>query len=254
MKHHFAARNKSLGFTLIELLVVIAIIAILAAILFPVFAQARSKARQAVCLSNMKQLGLAVTMYVQDYDEIYPVTTRTYDPTGPVNSNSVYGAWTQHLYPYTKNVQIFGCPDGRVKNTEKVLGPGGSETGAINVPFYQLGANEWIVSNGDLTYQPPVAMAAIGKNAELPILADSLYILWNGPHRIMNANYTGGWWAAPQTPDPAYSRHSGGSTIAYGDGHAKWVSQRSMEIDPTRGTDWRYMWKMPFHPNDDRLR
>src|SRR5215216_330827 len=102
-------RRTQRAFTLIELLVVIAIIAILAAILFPVFAQARAKARQTVCLSNMRQLGNAMTMYLQDYDEVYPVSNRTYDPTGPAWSASIYGSWTQHLHPYTRNVDIFGC-------------------------------------------------------------------------------------------------------------------------------------------------
>jgi prepilin-type N-terminal cleavage/methylation domain-containing protein/prepilin-type processing-associated H-X9-DG protein len=253
MKALITASPRRSAFTLIELLVVIAIIAILAAILFPVFAQARDKARQTACLSNMKQIGTAVMMYLQDYDEVYLANNRTYDPTGPLNSSSIYGAWPQHLQPYVKNVEVFSCSEGRVTQRETINGVGGSATGAIRVPFYQLGANEWIVTSGDHAYQPPVAQASIGRPAELPLIGDSLYILWNGPHRIMNANWTGGWWTAPQAPDPAYSRHAGGSNIAYGDGHAKWVPQRSMEIDPTRGTDWRFMWKMPFHPADPRL-
>jgi prepilin-type N-terminal cleavage/methylation domain-containing protein len=253
MHSHTARPQLRPAFTLIELLVVIAIIAILAAILFPVFAQAREKARQTVCLSNMKQIGTAVTMYVQDYDEVFPVDNRTYDPTGPAGSNSIYGAWTQHLQPYIKNVNVMACPSARVLTREVVLATGGSQQGAITVPFYQLGANERIFSNGDLTYEPPVALASVGRPAELPLIADSLYILWNGPHRIMNANYTGGWWAAPTAPNPAYARHNGGETIVYGDGHAKWVPQTSMMIDPSLGSDWRYMWKLPFDPSDPRL-
>ena len=94
--------RKANAFTLIELLVVIAIIAILAAILFPVFAQAREKARSASCLSNMKQLGLALNMYQQDYDGTLMQTTYE-DPTLKIH-------WSFILQPYVKNVGIFVCP------------------------------------------------------------------------------------------------------------------------------------------------
>jgi prepilin-type N-terminal cleavage/methylation domain-containing protein/prepilin-type processing-associated H-X9-DG protein len=92
------------GFTLIELLVVIAIIAILAAILFPVFARAREKARQASCLSNIKQLSLGVMMYSQDYDETIPPAALWYNY--PVTLNW----WEGMIYPYVKNQQLYVCP------------------------------------------------------------------------------------------------------------------------------------------------
>jgi prepilin-type N-terminal cleavage/methylation domain-containing protein/prepilin-type processing-associated H-X9-DG protein len=95
---------KRCGFTLIELLVVIAIIAILAAILFPVFAQAREKARQTSCLSNEKQLGTALLMYTQDYDEMYAVGFGSTDWTGT-------DLWVQNVQPYIKSVGVFVCPD-----------------------------------------------------------------------------------------------------------------------------------------------
>jgi len=99
---------KRVGFTLIELLVVIAIIAILAAILFPVFAKAREKARQSSCASNLKQLGLALMQYAQDYDERYPMMYR-YMP-------DLYW-WADVTQPYIKNYQLLVCPSGSYSYT-----------------------------------------------------------------------------------------------------------------------------------------
>lgn len=110
------------GFTLIELLVVIAIIAILAAILFPVFAQAREKARQTQCLSNMKQIALAINMYSGDWDQTLPAAQswlagwieqypghNTIPNEAEINSNKAYG-YRGQLEPYVKNSRLFGCP------------------------------------------------------------------------------------------------------------------------------------------------
>src|SRR5262245_28914025 len=96
---------RTRGFTLIELLVVIAIIAILAAILFPVFAQAREKARMANCLSNVKNLAHAILMYSQDYDECMPAGSRSI--------NGVGLRWGGQIQPYVRNLAIFTCPSAR---------------------------------------------------------------------------------------------------------------------------------------------
>ena len=111
----FTSRSSSRGFTLIELLVVIAIIAILAAILFPVFAKAREKARQITCASNEKQLGLAVLGYVQDYDESFP--------TGSPGNTSGTG-WAGAIYPYVKSTGAFKCPDDATTNASNQEGKG----------------------------------------------------------------------------------------------------------------------------------
>src|SRR5690349_5665606 len=97
-------RNRG-GFTLIELLVVIAIIAILAAILFPVFAQAREKARQASSGSNVRQLGLAIRMYIQDNDERFPFGG--WQPAPPLGATN---DWQNSVAPYIKNKGIYYCP------------------------------------------------------------------------------------------------------------------------------------------------
>ena len=110
------------AFTLIELLVVIAIIAILAAILFPVFAQARESARLTSCLSNMKQQGLAWGMYAQDYDEqIIPWNT-VQDGAG--TAAQVLGCWTNLIQPYVKNKQILFCPSFNPQSTQKAADQG----------------------------------------------------------------------------------------------------------------------------------
>src|SRR6266566_2343410 len=105
------------AFTLIELLVVIAIIAILAAILFPVFAQARAAGRKTVCLSNLRHIGLAVHMYCQDYDGFYP--SQQHDGVfvnlpgaAPVYTNTGQN-YMDELYPYMKNTGIWSCPEAR---------------------------------------------------------------------------------------------------------------------------------------------
>ena len=138
MQSRYQSRSKFSAFTLIELLVVIAIIAILAAILFPVFAQAREKARQTSCLSNTKQLGLAIYQYVQDYDETLPNGTYLYGSVG---------GWAGQIYPYVKSAGVFRCPsdifDPRSKennssygmNSDLSIGGNGQGTGTT----YPLG-------------------------------------------------------------------------------------------------------------------
>src|SRR5437870_12394037 len=100
-------RRQHCGFTLIELLVVIAIIAILAAILFPVFAQARDRARMSACVSNMRQIGAALLMYVQDYDETYPYIR--FHGEGGQQGLYTY-CWRNAIRPYLKSVDVMACP------------------------------------------------------------------------------------------------------------------------------------------------
>jgi prepilin-type N-terminal cleavage/methylation domain-containing protein/prepilin-type processing-associated H-X9-DG protein len=112
-------KNFRNGFTLIELLVVIAIIAILAAILFPVFAKVREKARQTNCMSNEKELGFAMNEYVQDYDEVFPLVE--------AQNASMQSNWGQNIYSYVKSTGMFRCPDNPNYATSM---PNGSNPGA----------------------------------------------------------------------------------------------------------------------------
>src|SRR5438309_1923319 len=112
-EYRMSRTRRPNGFTLIELLVVIAIIAILAAILFPVFAQAREKARQAMCVSNVKQLTLGIRMYMGDYDDTPPR-----NDCASMNDGT---QWNWTIAPYVKNVKVFECPSDP---SPRYVGPG----------------------------------------------------------------------------------------------------------------------------------
>ena len=204
------------GFTLIELLVVIAIIAILAAILFPVFARAREKARQTSCLSNTKQLTLAILMYVNDYDEKMPRETG-WDPDGPLNYHIV-----DLVTPYVKNAQLWVCPSDGYSIPQYPSPPGGSPTwwstilGEIGYGYnWKLGAH-WAGARKLSEVKYPVETFLIGD-------AMNLDICWE-IHRLSHAGICG--WEVGC--DPATwekddnTRHNGGQNLGYVDGHAKW--------------------------------
>jgi len=187
------------GFTLIELLVVIAIIAILAAILFPVFAKAREKARQSSCLSNAKQIMLAVLQYAQDYDERLPYASAWEWGDGTVRS------WWQYLDPYIKNAQIFICPSTRTHGYGWNYQNFGyrSSTGS-----YGSGVGREL---GEV--KQPAETILIGDNPDPSQYgAGGIYIY--GPTQSSNTN---------DSINTA-RRHNGGGNYGFVDGHGKWLS------------------------------
>ncbi|MBS1705264.1 MAG: DUF1559 domain-containing protein [Armatimonadetes bacterium] len=158
----FRCVRTSRAFTLIELLVVIAIIAILAAILFPVFAQAKEAAKKTACLSNTKQIGLALHMYVDDSDDTMPMANYPAPPVyqGPPWTQFQFHngagkselAWADLILPYSKNVQIFSCPDdgGVAHTTSNQNIPGERLSYALNYYFYRQpgGISRFAVTGG----------------------------------------------------------------------------------------------------------
>jgi prepilin-type N-terminal cleavage/methylation domain-containing protein/prepilin-type processing-associated H-X9-DG protein len=195
-------KRSRAGFTLIELLVVIAIIAILAAILFPVFARAREKARQTSCVSNLKQLGLAVIMYTQDYDETYSMSLY-------LAGTQAYSMYHVHM-PYMKNTQIFQCPTERDAITAaQIIGLGiplaPGFTGCsynFNYAVFEDGPNNVLTQADDAV----VTEGQVGKPAETAGMYDGDLMLSPTPF-----------------DSPVVARHNFTVNCNFLDGHAKTV-------------------------------
>ncbi len=248
-------KSRHGGFTLIELLVVIAIIAILAAILFPVFGRARENARRSSCQSNLKQIGLGMLQYSQDYDE---VLVNGWYGNGATESerNNIKYKWMDAIFPYVKSEQLFTCPSWDANGSSVAPGGGGPNGG--NTQGNQGPGTGKFVLNKDLPGQwsnqyygsyaintayysepdhkgpgnsfPPMAMAAVGSATTTIWVADgngSYGIVWDNvannplpvgtPKRLGGNNYTDG---------SAVERHLETTNVLFVDGHVK-----SMKMD-----------------------
>jgi prepilin-type N-terminal cleavage/methylation domain-containing protein/prepilin-type processing-associated H-X9-DG protein len=196
-------RTPRSGFTLIELLVVIAIIAILAAILFPVFAMAREKARATSCLSNCKQIGTSLRMYVDDYDGAYPFSW--FD-------RPQYG-FDVALYPYTKNTQIFACPSNP-QLPEKWAG----YTGPTKNMIRSYAMNSAVSTDSQ---KPPILEPTV----DAP--ADTIMMLETSNYAYKNTRPPDHETYITSRNDVCYhvpfTIHQGGSNYVFADSHARWA-------------------------------
>jgi len=234
------AAPRQAGFTLIELLVVVAIIAILAAILFPVFAQAREKSRQASCLSNERQIGLAILAYTQDYDETLPLGSYM-DPTNtsPTPWMNIIDPYVKGGYPTraadsgNKTYGIFACPSF----DSSIIADRPSHSYAVNQTLMPSHINEAIPVWG----KPSPATLAV-----LLFPPQNVLVVEAAGNRIFtdgdDVNSRAGQPNVAQQTQAVYmlarGRHGKGSNYLFGDGHAKWFRISAAGSYTRRGSQW----------------
>ena len=272
-------RRKPSGFTLIELLVVIAIIAILAAILFPVFARAREKARQATCQSNLKQIGTAFMMYVQDYDETMPpwTTNACNNPPLPGGAFNVLYLYNWVVNPYIKNgvgatvadgsagflKDVWACPTakGQLSDASNTYAYNYiSLGGTANCPTTSLNGLGAVYAPFDgVRYKFPAPLAELGRPAETIMLSDGAQLsrppavvrangniynnsgIW-GTHNIGSTNTAPAVAPSPDRSATEKQLYTGTLTcVVYVDGHVKTVNTKSLVPSTIimEGGSWR---------------
>ena len=247
------------GFTLIELLVVIAIIAILAAILFPVFAQAREKARASACLSNVKQIGTALQLYVVYYDETLPpmdlytqTVTQGYPTTvfGPMQNNNwgwFYWSWADSIFPYVKNADMFVCPSFKVKNS------------VYNRYQMGYGYNSYLLRDAypdmnatNMGVAKVYSLSELKNCSEMVFVADTSmnyadfcgYLSQEARPEFILDLYNYGWKKG--------NRHNDGANFCMADGHAKYYKPGNGPMGKDANGNYLYAWQSPWWNPDQQ--
>jgi len=285
--------GKFFGFTLIELLVVIAVIGIIAAILFPVFAQVREKARQSVCASGVRQISLSILQYVQDNDDVVPPVEYTTDWDGG-NTPYDYYTWALLVQPYVNNWNVFRCPDSEINPTGLWDPPNLAQPHELQYtisygynynylnPWQPCNPNTELMDYFDLYINggAPVGLSQIQEPANTVLIADSKLevpgqtstidapTVMNPP--IACGVLTQGWGigsfgdsGSQVTSTGTFdARHNGGGTVAFCDGHVKWMTPAALAV----GTNWhpgiantdvqitnlsKYLWSLSKTGNSD---
>jgi prepilin-type N-terminal cleavage/methylation domain-containing protein/prepilin-type processing-associated H-X9-DG protein len=233
------------GFTLIELLVVIAIIAILAAILFPVFAQVRAAARKTSCTSNLHQLAMAFNEYFQDFDETFPAN----GVTQITAVDDIDRLWISQIQPYVKNLAVLHCPGDNITNAKRTFSAAlPDEQNRPGLPALSYGAN-WDMMSAAKRGLPEARIPTIRYSSQTLLVSDCTEPWAFGPVYTDESN--GVRWShiayangPPIVHDPTvyhggrsgmgHERHNDGSNIAFMDGHVRFLHAN----DFVNRTEW----------------
>jgi prepilin-type N-terminal cleavage/methylation domain-containing protein/prepilin-type processing-associated H-X9-DG protein len=231
--------TRKIGFTLIELLIVIAIISLLAAILFPVFVRARENARRASCQSNLKQIALGITQYIQDYDEMFP--SYSFNGTG----------WAENIQPYVKSTQILQCPSEKHRTNLTPVGVWGYSdyfyNAELGVPV--SASFRWYRKASDLAYASNTVMAGCGgyydatqwancPNTSCTVGAPVYANRPPGGHTVLDA---APWYADTAAGyEPIADKHLEGGNYAFADGHVKWLKLEKLTKNSPNGSNFTF--------------
>jgi len=237
-----SGNQNARGFTLIELLVVIAIIAVLAAILFPVFAQARERARQTACLSNSKQLSIALTMYTQDYDERLPL----YQFPDP-NGGPTYG-WQWAMMPYFKNSQVLICPSaekicdisGASQNYDPTYANPGAGLGSGSYGYNYAYLGTYSGSAPNYTYTTHT-LAEIGETSRTVAFTEITSMMGTGATyypSLWDTSRSNACTAGSLGIKQFATRHMNGNNVVFTDGHAKWMKPEQLRVYDGHPGNW----------------